>query len=1064
MKFLSKLLNIKEGEGKRVFRFALYFFLLISALIFGNTARDTFFLSRFNPDFLPIMFIIVAVVIGTTVVIYTKIASRFAQIPFAIITSIVFGASLLVIQLFLSGWMYPFLYAWMEVIGTIMVTQFWLLANSAFTTREAKRVFGIIGSGGAIAFTLMGFSIRPFVNSFGTDWMLTVGAVLIGLCALMATQVRSWVSDEPPRPTKNRARLQATPGGKKSSALLPSTYLKTMTVVIAITAIVVSLIEYQFKIIASQSLSEAEIAGLFGTMYGVVGVASIIIQFFITGRILAVFGVLVGLLLLPLTLIIGSTFILLSPVIFSALVARTGDLIFRLTVNDTTHQLLWLPVAPFERGQAKPFIDGTVKYGAQGLSGLIILGVLAISDLRALSGLAILLIVIWVVAVFRLKRGYVHELMRAIQKRRLDFESLQIDITDPIIVQTLQKGLTEGDDHQKMFVLETMKDLPLTPWVHDIRELFHSGSPMIRREILDMAAGEKAVIPDEDIIALAASDEDPLTGPAMIVAGQRKLEESVPVLQKKLRDGTPEIRAAAAAGIILAGGEIIQEAHDILNTMLNHPEEETQIAALKSVRHVSDLVTDDGLEILLTGDSLEVRRLAIQLAGQRDSEKLIPLLVQNLDSPITALDTRRTLRNYAPTAVASAFLVELSNENTSPERAVGIVRCLSDYPDGQTVGVLIDKLTDSDDHIATEAIDTLVKVVRTHALTETHVHEIEIILNDRMKELYADMAVIPDFHDDNDAFLLIDLLRHHAMRKKVDILKLSLLPYLDAPVERCVLILQKGDPAQLANMLEILDNILAKDVRENILPLLDDSPLHEKIESGKQKFNLTVRSKEDCLVDWLTSSDLYRSAVTLDYILTTGLTSILVKRESDVRVGWRELAESRLHRETVAKAWPREGKELSRIDGFVKELFTLEDIPMYTTLEKTIFLKGVSLFKDLSGEDVSQLAHIAEEVRFSPLETIFKEGDVGNSMFIIVDGNVRIHKDEKDIATLSKGEFIGEMALLDQDPRSASATTEEETVMLRIEGQDFYDLMASRMEIMQGIVKVLTGRLREAIA
>ena len=85
-------------------------------------------------------------------------------------------------------------------------------------------------------------------------------------------------------------------------------------------------------------------------------------------------------------------------------------------------------------------------------------------------------------------------------------------------------------------------------------------------------------------------------------------------------------------------------------------------------------------------------------------------------------------------------------------------------------------------------------------------------------------------------------------------------------------------------------------------------------------------------------------------------------------------------------------------------------------------------------------------------------------MFIIVDGNVRIHKDEKDIVTLSKGEFIGEMALLDQEPRSASATTEEETVMLRIEGEDFYDLMASRMEIMQGIVKVLTGRLREAIA
>jgi len=56
------------------------------------------------------------------------------------------------------------------------------------------------------------------------------------------------------------------------------------------------------------------------------------------------------------------------------------------------------------------------------------------------------------------------------------------------------------------------------------------------------------------------------------------------------------------------------------------------------------------------------------------------------------------------------------------------------------------------------------------------------------------------------------------------------------------------------------------------------------------------------------------------------------------------------------------------------------------------------------------------------------------------------------------------MALLDQEPRSASVTSTEETTLLEINGEDFYDLMASRMEIMQGIVKILTQRLREANA
>ena len=137
---------------------------------------------------------------------------------------------------------------------------------------------------------------------------------------------------------------------------------------------------------------------------------------------------------------------------------------------------------------------------------------------------------------------------------------------------------------------------------------------------------------------------------------------------------------------------------------------------------------------------------------------------------------------------------------------------------------------------------------------------------------------------------------------------------------------------------------------------------------------------------------------------------------------------------------------------------------MYSTLEKTIFMKGVDLFRDISGEEVSHVAQIAEEREFGKEQIIFEEGDAGDSMFIIVDGAVRIHKGEKEIAVLSKGKFIGEMALLDQEPRSASITSTEETTLLEINGEDFYDLMASRMEIMQGIVKVLTQRLRNAIA
>lgn len=80
-----------------------------------------------------------------------------------------------------------------------------------------------------------------------------------------------------------------------------------------------------------------------------------------------------------------------------------------------------------------------------------------------------------------------------------------------------------------------------------------------------------------------------------------------------------------------------------------------------------------------------------------------------------------------------------------------------------------------------------------------------------------------------------------------------------------------------------------------------------------------------------------------------------------------------------------------------------------------------------------------------------------------MDGDINIHKGERHIALLSKGACLGEMALLDQEPRSADATTETEATLLKITQEDFYEIMSSNMEIMRGILKLLTGRLRDAI-
>ncbi len=136
---------------------------------------------------------------------------------------------------------------------------------------------------------------------------------------------------------------------------------------------------------------------------------------------------------------------------------------------------------------------------------------------------------------------------------------------------------------------------------------------------------------------------------------------------------------------------------------------------------------------------------------------------------------------------------------------------------------------------------------------------------------------------------------------------------------------------------------------------------------------------------------------------------------------------------------------------------------MLTTIEKVLALKSVDLFERIAGEDLAGISTITELVSFDNGETIFEQGEIGDSMYVILDGLVRVHRGERVIAELGAGECIGEMAVLDSSPRSASVTCLGETTCLRLGREDFSDLLTEKPEIARGVIRVLVRRLRSAL-
>jgi PPM family protein phosphatase len=131
-------------------------------------------------------------------------------------------------------------------------------------------------------------------------------------------------------------------------------------------------------------------------------------------------------------------------------------------------------------------------------------------------------------------------------------------------------------------------------------------------------------------------------------------------------------------------------------------------------------------------------------------------------------------------------------------------------------------------------------------------------------------------------------------------------------------------------------------------------------------------------------------------------------------------------------------------------------------------LKGMPLFRYLSYKELVRVMNITGSRDVDAADRIFAEGEAGQQMFVLLRGNVRLHKGETPIASLGKGAHFGEMALVDRSPRSLSATADEPSRLLTIDRRDFYEIIKKEPELstklLWSFVQVLADRLRKTTA
>jgi len=251
--------------------------------------------------------------------------------------------------------------------------------------------------------------------------------------------------------------------------------------------------------------------------------------------------------------------------------------------------------------------------------------------------------------------------------------------------------------------------------------------------------------------------------------------------------------------------------------------------------------------------------------------------------------------------------------------------------------------------------------------------------------------------------------------------------------------LNAGDAVTRAAALEALETLGDRKIIKDVLPILDRGGVFTKSDD-----QLPVTTAMQML---LAADDSWLRAIATRAIPEMGLSNPILKLEKF------KSDKDALVRQAAHDAFSQ------MEDTRMKTLKTL------STLDRILLLRDVPMFAGLSPEDLEKIAEVAQEQFYPVGGIICEEGEEGNTLYIIVNGEVEVIKAAGDhhhhLAVRKSGNFVGEMAILESAPRSATLRALSEVRILSIEGDAFNNILLDRPEVAIAVLRNMSARVRE---
>lgn len=913
-------------------------------------------------------------------------------------------------------------------------------AGQLFDLRRMKRLYPLVMAVQVLGVILGGAAVGPLASLLGgtANLLPVAGAGMVAALAFVRLAARRFPEELSRAPSAGTGASRNSP--VSAAQLLRRPYPLLILAYLILVETGSNLVNFLFVAqIGARFAVQGDLTAFFGTFMAGTMLLTLVFLALLSGRLLARFGIGFGLTANPAavgTVLCAAVLAGILPgalpaVFFLVLTARLLNFVVTTALKDPALKASYQPLAPDLRARLQTLAEGFGVPLGTGAAGALLLCFQAVPDAAAAAGPAAALgavpdaaaaavsIAAFTAALMAgnavvgmaLSRAYRNELASSI--RRPGMIRRELVLADRSGLEAVQDLLRGGEAARVRWGLDLLEEAGHPSLEAELARLVEHPDAGVREDAYRRIERLKPASM-RTVLASRVEREPSLPARAAALRAACALTDGdAEAAEPYLADGDPGMRLAAMTALLRYGGipgAVL--AGPGLEALRGSAGSADRLQLARLVGEVAERSFYKPLLPLLADPSADIRREALQAAGRVAHPALLPAVMRNLsDIPCrtAAMAALGGFREALPSFVGEEL------KRPSGSAGEGLLRLLRAC--GRAGGeAMIRALAPWTGH-GDAAVRT--EVLRALSLCgwRSGSREAPRIRECIGREIHGGARTLLALREIGEAAgtsVLASALRDGYRASSLRVILLLSFLHDRARILDAGQRLAEGDEKQRSLALELLDVTVGRGLKHPVLAFLGGSPEILRRRLGLEGMGAAERVRQ-----------------------------ILGDPEAWPDPWIRGCAAYAAARE------PGLGIPLSEGDGKM-----LQDI------EKVVVLKSIGIFEGTPDAALSSVASIVEPVESKAGEPIINKGDLESCMYLIVHGKVRVHDGTALIAELAEGEIIGEMALLDPAPRSASATAVEDTLLFRI-GKDAFDaVLADNPEVMHGVIRVLCRRLR----